>query len=206
MEYYTDSPKNARIENGRLVITAIKDDDGHQFTSARMNTKGKFSWLYGRIEASIKVPRGKGFDGSFWMMPEDSVYGVWAASGEIDICEILGKDTTTAHGTLEYGGQSPKNVHSGSDYTLPSGDFSQEFHLVSLEWEKGVMRWYVDNKLYQTQTRWHTNAAPFPAPFDKNFHIILNLSVGGKWPGAPDNNTRFPQSMEIEYVRVYQPQ
>ncbi len=210
MEYYTDLPANAHVENGHLLITAIQDGtdaDGrkHKFTSARMTTKGKFNWKYGRFEARIKVPTGRGVWPAFWMMPEDSVYGGWASSGEIDIMEEVGDKPATVFGTIHYGDKWPGNTHTGDKYTLPSGILADDWHVYALEWEPGVLRWYFDGNLYETQTSWYTKAAPFPAPFDQNFFIILNFAVGGAWPGRPSPDTPFPQTMDVDYVRVYQP-
>ena len=208
LQYYTDSPKNAHVADGNLYITAIKEDyKGKHYTSARMTTHGKFSVLYGRIEARIKFPTGKGFWPAFWMMPEDSTYGGWARSGEIDIAEVIGDKPSTLFGTIHYGDKWPKNTHTGDKIMLSNGDFGSDFHVIAIEWEKGEMRWYLDDKLYQTQTKWYTaSGAPFPAPFDQKFHIILNVAVGGAWPGPPAKSTVFPQSMVVDYVRVYQPQ
>jgi beta-glucanase (GH16 family) len=210
-EYYTDKSENAHIEDGHLIITAIKDGtdaDGkkHKFTSARMNTKGKGFWKYGRFEARIKVPTGRGVWPAFWMMPEDSTYGGWASSGELDIMEEVGDKPSTAFGTIHYGDKWPHNVHTGDKYELPDAKLSDDWHIYSVEWENGVIRWYFDNNLYETQTQWYTKAAPFPAPFDQNFYIVLNFAVGGAWPGKPSPDTPFPQKMDVDYVRVYQPQ
>jgi len=211
LEYYTDKPENAHVENGHLFISAIKDGtdaDGrtHKFTSSRMTTKGKFSWEYGRFEARIKMPTGRGVWPAFWLMPEDSVYGGWASSGEIDIVEEVGHQPNTAYGTIHYGDKWPGNTHTGDKYILPSGNLCDDYHIYALEWEKGELRWYIDGELYQTQTKWYTKAAPFPAPFDQKFFIILNFAVGGAWPGNPSPDTSFPQSMDVDYVRVYQPE
>jgi beta-glucanase (GH16 family) len=211
MEYYTDKPENAHIENGHLLITAIKDGTDaegrpHKFTSARMTTKGKFSAEYGRFEARIKMPTGRGVWPAFWLMPEDSVYGGWASSGELDIVEEVGDKPNIAFGTIHYGDKWPRNVHSGDKFVLPSGILAADWHVYAVEWEEGVIRWYIDGILYQTQTKWYTKAAPFPAPFDQKFFIILNFAVGGAWPGRPSPDTPFPQSMDIDYVRVYQPE
>jgi|GEM_PF-1618408 len=211
LQYYTDRPGNAHVENGHLIITARKEDfrgpdnKSKHYTSARMNTKGKFSWKYGRFEARIKMPKGKGIWPAFWMMPQDSVYGGWARSGELDIVEVIGHQPNIAYGTLHYGDKWPHNTHTGDKFTLPSGDFSDDFHVFAVEWEEGVIRWYIDGQLYETQTKWYSNGGPFPAPFDQNFFIIFNLAVGGQWPGVPSAQTVFPQTMEVDYVRVYQP-
>jgi len=211
-EYYTARADNSRIEDGKLVIEARNDNyvpPGTVFplpyTSARMRTRNKGDWTYGRFELRAKLPKGKGIWPAIWMMPTDDFYGTWAASGEIDIMEYLGHETNKVYGTLHYGGQWPNNKSSGTSYVRPSGNFSDDFHVFRLEWEPGMMRWYVDNVLYQTQPppQWYTKV-PFPAPFDKRFHLILNVAVGGNWPGNPDASTQFPQRMEVDYVRVYQ--
>jgi beta-glucanase (GH16 family) len=211
LEYYTDRLHNARVEDGKLIITADKEeysgaDGARRYTSARLITKGHADWKYGRIEARIKMPKGQGLWPAFWMMPADNVYGGWARSGEIDIVEVIGSTPNTAYGTLHYGDSWPHNVHTGGKFVLPSGDFSDDFHVFAIEWEKGVIRWLIDGKVYQTQTQWSTVAASFPAPFDQNFFIVLNVAVGGAWPGPPSDATQFPQTMEVDYVRVYQAQ
>jgi len=210
LEYYSDSSKNAHIEDGMLHITAIKGDDGHKFTSVRMDTKGKFYWKYGRFEARIKMPQGKGCWPAFWLMPEDSKYGGWASSGELDIVEMVGGQMKEGDGdsinwgTIHYGDKWPHNVHTG-DHIVASDKLSADFHTYAVEWEPGIIRWYFDGNLYEEQVKWYTKAAPFPAPFDQNFYVILNFAVGGAWPGKPDDSTTFPQDMVIDYVRVYQP-
>ncbi len=210
-ESYSDSPKNSHIEDGMLHITAIKGDAGHAFTSARMTTKGKFYWKYGRFEARIKLPQGKGMWPAFWLMPEDSKYGGWASSGELDIMEMVGGPVqgmdgdSVTWGTIHYGDKWPKNVHTGDHLINPSGKLSDDFHTYAVEWEPGTIRWYFDDKLYEEQQKWYTKAGPFPAPFDQNFYIIFNLAVGGAWPGPPGDSTHFPQDMVVDYVRVYQP-
>lgn len=208
-QYYTDDPENAYIEKGCLVIKAIKDGvyqgKPHAFTSARMTTKGKGDWLYGRMEARIKLPgAGVGYWPAFWMMPTDSKYGTWALSGEIDIVEMVGHQPNIAYGTIHYGDKWPKNIHTGDQYHLASGNLGDAFHVYAVEWEPGTLRWYFDGKLYQTQKSWQTKSAPFPAPFDEKFFIILNLAIGGAWPKGPAKDTVFPASMVVDYVRVYQ--
>jgi beta-glucanase (GH16 family) len=203
LEYYTDSPKNAHIENGELVITAINDDGGHAFTSARMNTSRKFACRYGRIEAMIKVPRAQqGNWPAFWMMPQDAVYGDWPRSGEIDIMEVVDR-SDELYGTCHYFGQRG-HVHSGVRAIYPGHDFSEDYHLYAVEWDPREIRWYVDNHFYGCINTWYTASAAFPAPFNQKFFIILNFAVGGAWPKNPDATSRFPQSMHVKYVRVYQ--
>jgi beta-glucanase (GH16 family) len=205
LQYYTARPENSRVEGGRLHITARRENFGDRhYTSARLRTREKGDWTYGRFEIRARLPKGRGMWPAVWMLPTDNEYGRWAASGEIDIMELVGHEPATVHGTLHHGGSWPDNEHSGSSYTLPSGDFSQDFHVFALEWEPGEFRWYVDGVHYQTQTEWSTDGFPFPAPFDRRFHLLVNLAVGGRWPGDPDATTAFPQELVIDYVRVYQ--
>ncbi|UCF39405.1 MAG: glycoside hydrolase family 16 protein [Acidobacteriota bacterium] len=213
LEYYTARPENSRIEDGKLIIEARKEiyNDGHiarSYTSARMRTMNQGDWKFGRLEIRAKVPQGQGIWPAIWMLPTDNVYGTWAASGEIDIMELVGHEPNKVHGTLHYGGEWPRHLSSGGSYTLPSGTFSDDFHVFVLEWEEREMRWYVDDIHFLTQNSWHSNSAntpaPFPAPFDQRFHLLLNVAVGGNWPGIPDSTTVFPQKMEVDYVRVYQ--
>ncbi len=197
--------ENAVTANGILTITARREAvGGKPYTSARLRTSGKGDWTYARVEARARLPQGQGMWPALWMLPTDNVYGGWAASGEIDIMELLGHEPATVHGTLHYGGAWPNNVSSGESFTLPFGTFADDFHVFSLEWEEGVIRWFVDGALYQTQTHWSTSGFSFPAPFDRRFHLLLNLAVGGNWPGDPDATTEFPQHFEIDWVRVYQ--
>jgi len=208
LQYYTDRELNSLIYDDKLVIRALKEtytgpDGTREYTSARLRTKNKGDWKYGRFEIRAKLPYGQGLWPAIWMLPTDWVYGGWAASGEIDIMELLGHEPQKVYGTLHYGGEYPNNVQTGESYQLTSGSFASAYHIFTLEWEENAMRWYVDGLLYATQTNWYTNNAPYPAPFNQRFHMILNVAVGGNWPGDPDNSTRFPQSMLVDYVRVY---
>ena len=199
-------PNSAQLENGNLVITAREEvSNGKNYTSARLNTRDRFAFRFGRIEARIRLPGGQGIWPAFWLLPQDDVYGTWAASGEIDIMEAINLGASggnTVHGTLHYGGQWPNNVSSGSGYEVAT-DATTDFHVYALEWDASEMRWYVDDVLYAMQNNWSTTAAPFPAPFDERFYILLNVAVGGNWPGAPDAGTAFPVTMEVDYVRVF---
>lgn len=206
LQFYTDRPENARIEGGALVIEARAERHmGRLYTSARLRTLAKGDWAYGRIVARARLPQGQGIWPAIWMLPTDNVYGSWAASGEIDIMELVGHEPDTVHGTLHYGDRWPNNVHSGDSFRLAGGAiFADDWHTFRLDWEPGEFRWYVDDELYQTQTRWHTASADFPAPFDQRFHLVLNLAVGGNWPGPPDETTVFPQTMQVDFIRVFQ--
>ena len=204
-QYYKQ--ENAAVSDGFLTITARKENaGGKNYTSARIRTKGKGDWKYGRIEIRAKMPIGQGLWPALWMLPTDNVYGGWAASGEIDIVEYLGQEPNIVHGTLHFGGEWPNNKYKGKAFTLSTGSFHDDFHDFALEWEEGEIRWYVDGELYQTQGEgdWWSSGGEFPAPFDQRFHLIFNLAVGGAWAGYPDDSTVFPQELVVDYVRVYQ--
>ncbi len=204
LQYYTARPENIQVSQGTLKIIARREIyQSASYTSARLRTINRGDWKYGRFEFRAKLPQGKGIWPAFWMLPTDNVYGGWAASGEIDIMELVGHEPHRVHGTLHYGGAWPNNVYTGMSYALRQGKFSDDFHNFALEWEDGEMRWYVDGVMYLRQTWWYTTGHPFPAPFDQRFHILVNLAVGGRWPGSPDASTVFPQVLEVDYVRVY---
>ncbi|MCG8671880.1 MAG: glycoside hydrolase family 16 protein, partial [Pseudomonadales bacterium] len=211
LQYYTDRQANSWVENGFLNIRALQEqftgpDGTRQYTSARLRTLNKGDWKYGRIVVRAKLPEGRGLWPAIWMLPTDWMYGGWASSGEIDIMEAVNLKTPnngTVHGTLHYGGEWPRNVHTGDSFT-PNQNPADSFHDYEIQWEEGEIRWYVDGQHFQTQTDWHSEKAPYPAPFDQRFHLLLNVAVGGNWPGNPNNSTRFPQTMQVDYVRVYQ--
>ena len=209
LQYYTDLKENSFIKNGCLIVQAKEErftgsEGTREYTSARMTTDKKCVWRYGRFEIRAKLPFGKGIWPAIWMLPSDAVYGGWAASGEIDIMECLGQESNKVYGTIHFGDKWPNNQHSGSFFILPKGDFSTDFHTFCLEWEETAMHWYIDDSLYLTQHKWHTKSASYPAPFDQPFYLILNVAIGGNWPGNPVNETKFPQKMIIDYIRVYQ--
>jgi beta-glucanase (GH16 family) len=211
LEYYTNSTANAFHNGfGSLVIKAVKLDPPLtltcwygpcQYTSARMITKQKFEGKYGRIEARLKIPRGQGLWPAFWMLGGDIDSVGWPACGEIDIMENIGREPGIVHGTIHGPGYSGGNG-IGAQFPLPGGGaFADGFHVYALEWSNGRISWYVDGTLYQTRT-----PANIPGGtqwvFDHPFFIILNVAVGGGWPGNPDGTTAFPQEMLIDYVRV----
>jgi beta-glucanase (GH16 family) len=207
LQYYVTN--NARVQDGLLFIEARKGsytgpEGTRAFTSSRLRTKGHGDWKYGRFEIRAKLPTGQGYWPAIWMLPTDNVYGGWPHSGEIDIMELVGHKPNVIHGTLHYADQDRNHAYHGTNTTLAVGTFANAFHVFSLDWEPGAMHWYVDNQLYQTQTNWTSGTNSFPAPFDQRFHLILNLAVGGNWPGNPDEETVFPQAMIVDYVRVYE--
>lgn len=201
LQYYTPRDTNVYIENGKLIIRALKEEfEGRSYTSGKLTTKGLADWKYGRLEASIKMAEGRGMWPAFWMMPSESKYGGWPNSGEIDIVELIGHDTNTVYGTLHYG--PPWNYTNGM-YSLEEGYFSDTAHRYSIEWAPDSIKWYVNDERYSIKTKDSLRRPEQWRAFQERFYIILNLAVGGNWPGDPDENTRFPQTMEIDYVRVY---
>lgn len=199
-------PDSARTSDGLLIITARRPEQGDRdYTSARINTRDRFAFRYGRIEARIRLPGGQGLWPAFWLLPQEDSYGTWAASGEIDVIEAInlgGSGGNSVLGTIHYGGMSPNNVFSSNEYLVP-GSATAEFHAYAVEWDPGEIRWYVDDVLYAVENYWFSETADYPAPFDRPFYVIFNVAVGGNLPGDPDSGTRFPVSMEVDYVRVY---
>jgi hypothetical protein len=209
IQSYTARPDNSYVQDGDLVIVALNElYHGNEFTSCRIRTSGKADFKYGRIEARIKLPTGGGMWPAFWMMPTHAVYGGWAASGEIDILEANNVPTWIA-GNLHFGGEWPLNTSIGSTKYYGGGgvDFSLDYHVYALEWETNEFRWYCDGNLYKTETSWWSSGGAYPAPFNQEFYIILNIAVGGDYTGCTEPScitATFPQEMRIDYVRVYQ--
>lgn len=209
LQFYTDRSENVRVEGGHLILEARADDYNgmgttREYSSGSIRSKHRGDWKFGRIAVRARLPRGQGLWPAIWMLPTAERYGGWAASGEIDIMEFRGQEPDKVLGTLHYGGEWPKNQHSGGEFKLATGTFADGFHEFAIEWEEGEIRWYVDGKLYQTQGKWRSSKGAFPAPFDQPFHLILNLAVGGRFVGNPDATTRFPAQMQVDWVRVYQ--
>lgn len=244
---YTDRPVNSWVDNGVLTIKAQRENftgpaevEGDMsntatlpYTSARLRSKNKGDWTYGRFEIRAKLPSGQGTWPAIWMLPTDYVYGAWAASGEIDIMEAVNLKVSSdeagvpantperrTYGTLHYGGVWPGNVSSGAPYKLPEAvNPADGFHEYALEWEKGEIRWYVDGVHFATQrdSGWYnqykneeglTVNGEEDAPFNQRFHMLLNLAVGGAWAGNVNekgiDESVFPQTMQVDYVRVYE--
>ena len=206
LQYYTSRPTNVYVAGGLLHIVARREVpkyNGFDYTSAKLKTQGLFSKKYGRFEFRARLPQGQGYWPALWMMPRDSAYGGWAASGEIDVMENRGSTPTITGGTIHYGGSWPNNVYSGAEYVFPGGGVATDFHTYMLDWGTNYMKWYVDGVLYQTQTSWYSAGNPYPAPFDQPFYLIMNLAVGGNYGGNPDGTTVFPGEVQVDYVRVY---
>ncbi len=209
LETYTNRRANVEIEKGNLVIAARKETfagrDGiaREFTSARLKTEGKFAQSYGRVEARIKIPRGQGIWPAFWMLGDDFSTAGWPKCGEIDIMENIGREPGIIHGSLHGPSDAAKTSDLTSSFSLPTGqNFADAFHVYAIEWEPDTIRFYVDSSNYATFTK-----AQLPQGgrwvFDHPFFIILNVAVGGAWPGSPDASTQFPQKMLVDYVRVF---
>lgn len=236
---YTKSGRNAGIEDGKLVITARHErttgpalplaqrwqaaqrdvQATRDFSSARLTTRGKASWRYGKIEVRAKLPQGQGTWPAIWMLPEKTSYGPWAASGEIDILEAVnlgvlcakcpGGRESTILGTLHFGGKWPRNKFASTEIAYPG--VLDGFHTYTTEWYPDRIIWRVDGKVFATRTasEWSTTGSASPgAPFDRPFHLILNLAIGGKLPeGRGLGGVRldgYPKRMEIDWVRVWQ--
>jgi beta-glucanase (GH16 family) len=209
LEYYTSRTNNAVIQGGNLVIQANQESyGGYNYTSARMKTQGLWSWTYGRIEARIKIPKGQGIWPAFWMLGANINSVGWPTCGEIDIMENIGKtsDQGTEHGTI-HGPQGGGDYNGGSGvggtYTLPGGaKLSDDFHIYAIEWTTNQIKWFLDTNVFFTAT-----PASLPGGgtwvFTAPQFIILNVAVGGQWPGNPDGTTVFPQQMLVDYVHVY---
>ncbi|SDS23776.1 Beta-glucanase, GH16 family [Formosa sp. Hel1_31_208] len=212
LQYYTDRPENANVENGVLVITADEESFmGSNYTSARITTQGLFEQQYGRFEARIRLPVGKGIWPAFWLLGNDCDENPWPQCGEIDIMEYLGNAPTVVLGSVHGPGYNAGDSIS-REYTLENDRFDEGFHIFGIEWGPNYINYYVDGDLYQTITPETTadEAITFNAPdnagewvFNRPFYIIINMAVGGSLPGAPNAETEFPQSMYVDYVRVY---
>ena len=211
LQAYIDAPETIYVKDGNLVLKPVekKNQDGTvSYFSGRVNTQHKHDFQYGIFEARIKVPEGRGFLPAFWMMPaEEERYGQWPRCGEIDIMEVLGHDTAKTYGTIHYG--NPHRQSQGS-FALPEGSFSAEYHNFAVQWEPGRINWYLDGALFFTESQWYSvtegrGQVPYPAPFDQPFYIILNLAVGGDWPGSPHETTDMDRAaLWVDWVKVYQ--
>ncbi|MDI6103069.1 family 16 glycosylhydrolase [Actinoplanes sp. NEAU-A12] len=206
-QYYTNSTNNVRLDGqGHLAITARKENPANyqcwygscQYTSGRILTSGKFTQRYGRFEAGIKVPKGQGIWPAFWMLG-DNLGGVgWPQSGEIDIMENVGKEPNKLYGTVHGPGYSGGGAIGGSRALgAPLGD---AFHAYAVDWSPNQIVWYLDGVEYFRVTPAALGGRQWV--FDHPFYMILNVAVGGNWPGSPDASTSFPQTMLVDYVRV----
>ena len=226
LQYYTDSPTNATVKDGLLTIRAVREVmHGCGYTSARLMTRRRdgtplFTKQYGRIEIRARVPWGKGLWPALWMLPQDDAYGGWAASGEIDLMEIVGDKPHEVLNSIHFGSPGSEgralitHVHP-----LPGGSTVADWHTYAVEWEPGEIRFYVDDVHTRTYDHWWSCSVvkdgqgviarrkadlnPWPAPFDQPFYLVMNVAVGGNFPGVPSPQTQFPAEMVVDHVRVY---
>lgn len=225
LQYYTREPANVFVRDSLLHIRAIKESlHGCGYTSARIKTRARdgsplFTQRYGKFEIRARVPHGKGLWPAIWMLPQDDRYGGWAASGEIDIMEIVGTRPTEYLSSVHFGSTFPRRELVTHVHALPGGSTVGDFHVYGLEWEPHEIRWSVDGVTWARQSFWWScsklrgnrgvrpaSAAdlnPWPAPFDQPFYLLMNVAVGGNFPGAPDAATNFPAELVVDYVRVY---
>lgn len=215
LEYYIAFPQNHFLQNSNLTIRAVKGAFlNQQWTSAKLTTKGLFDFQTGYVEFRAKIPNGQGAWPALWAMPKDMIYGAWPTSGEIDIMEILGGDPGKLYATLHYGKPWPNQQQIGGVSTAtPGTDYSQDFHIYAVDWQTDHMDFYIDGAKYftvnATDATWGTgvqgaasSTAPNGWPFNQPFYLIMNLAVGGAWPGAPDPKySSF--DFVIDYARVY---
>ncbi len=202
LEWYTDKPDNQFLTNGYLVIEArLESMAGKNYTSTRMKTQGKRSFLYGRIDIRAKLPVGQGVWPALWMLGEDITTAGWPACGEIDIMEYLGHETNKVYGTGHWGPVWTDHRYKGGEITSTGQDFSQEFHVFSVIWKENEITWLMNDQPYFTLSTTDTGVDGWP--FDKPQFFLFNVAVGGNWPGNPDGNTVFPQRMIVDYVRVF---
>ncbi len=205
-QYYTeDRIENAEVSDGYLTITAVKEEyEGNAFTSARLVTKNKGDWLYGRVEVKADLPEGRGIWPAIWMLPTNSEYGTWPASGEIDIMEYVGHQPDIIHGTVHTDAfNHNENTEVGETISVP--DCEETFHVYALEWDRNTIDVFVDSTKYFTFEK-EEGWGYAEWPFDKEFHLLLNIAVGGEWGGREGiDSTIFPQEMLIDYVRVFKP-
>lgn len=202
LQYYSDSHQNIRVTDGKLIITAIKDSiHNSAYSSAKLITKGTGDWQYGRIEVSAKLPKGVGTWPAIWMLPSENKYGGWPGSGEIDIMEHVGYNQGMIYGTVHTNSFNHMIGTQKGDSIIVA-DASEKFHEYAIEWKENKIEWFIDGKQYHTFENTGINTDDWP--FDHPFHLILNVAVGGTWGGSRGiDESIWPQSMEIDYVRVY---
>lgn len=202
LQYYTGNTGNVSIQDGNLVIKAVKEDkEGFKYTSARIKTQGKFQFKYGKIEMRARLPYGKGIWPAFWMLGHDIGSIGWPKCGEVDIMEFIGRLPDQIHGTL-HGPEYNGSMGLTKSVTVKD-DLHDTCHTYSVEWDEDGIRWYFDGEEYHKILK-DNLPSTYSWPYDKDFFILVNLAVGGNWPQNPDDTTVFPQTYTIDYIRVYQ--
>jgi len=225
LQYYTQDSGNVSVKDSLLTIRALKEPM-HRcgYTSARIKTrtrdgKALFEKQYGRFEFRAKVPSGKGLWPALWLLPQHDRYGGWAASGEIDVMEIVGEKPHQQLGSIHFGSGFPARELVTHVHDLPNGSTVNDWHVYAVEWEPGEIRWETDGIVWATQNFWWSSSKlkdgqgvpakrasdvnPWPAPFDQPFYLVMNVAVGGNFPGVPNPETVFPAELVVDYVRVY---
>jgi len=204
LQNYTNRTDNTQVVGGVLQIIAKEENyGGNAYTSSRIRSINKGDFTYGKMEARIKVPSGQGIWPAFWMMPTNNTYGIWPSSGEIDIMESLGHQTNITYGTAHYGNAwNDKGASSGS-FTNAT-PYSDGFHTYGVEWGPTQIKWFIDGFNFHTMDDTDADFNTYNWAFNHDFHFILNVAVGGNWPGSPDGTTIFPAMMEVDWVRAYQ--
>ena len=210
LEYYTNDSANSFVQDSMLHIRAKFEPSGigdannlRYFSSARLRTAGKGDWKYGRIDVRAKLALGQGIWPAIWMLPTDWIYGGWPGSGEIDIMEHVGHDEGRVHVSVHTESYNHK-IGTQRTKTIMLSDVKDSFHIYSIEWYEDRIDFFIDDTKYFTFANDNNNDYK-TWPFNQRFHLLINVAVGGDWPGAPDNTTVFPQEMNIDYVRVYIP-
>lgn len=203
LEYYTGRSQNVFVSQGNLIIEARAESlNGFNYTSTRMITKNLRTFKFGRIDIRAKMPKGRGIWPALWMLGNNIDAVGWPACGEMDILELLGHEPNKIYGTMHWGTSVATHGSKGSNFTLSSGSFDQQFHVYSLVWQQNDIRVLIDDQEYVHVTSADVTGSPYP--FNNDFFFIFNIAVGGSWPGAPDGTTNFPQRMVVDYVRVFQ--
>lgn len=202
LENYTDRKQNSFVSNGNLIIEARAETySSSQYTSARMITKNKKIFKYGRVDIRAKLPKTKGIWPALWMLGNNIDAVGWPACGEIDIMELIGQEPSKMYTTLHYGSSVATHASYGTNYSLTGEGFDEKFHVFSIEWQQDTIKMYVDdNQVFAC----NKSVVGVPYPFNDDFFFIFNIAVGGNWPGSPDGSTIFPQRMFVDYIRVFQ--
>lgn len=225
LQYYTGDEENVQLRDSCVFIRAVKAPlHGCGYTSARLKTKARdgrvlFGKRYGRIEVRARVPWGKGLWPAIWMLPVNDTYGGWAASGEIDLMEIVGEEPREVLNSLHFGSSYPRRSLITTTHRLPERSLVSDWHTYAVEWEPGEVRFFVDAVQTCTYRHWwscsrledgqgveaasEADLNPWPAPFDQPFYLLMNVAVGGNFPGHPNDQTRFPAELVVDWVRVY---
>lgn len=201
LQLYTSNSDNSYVHEGNLLIVA--KDEGPMYTSARMKSIDLQEFQYGRIDVRAVLPKGQGIWPAIWMLGANFPTAGWPACGEIDIMELIGSAPNYVHGTVHFGNDYSQHQHTGQGTGIPFGQtFSDEFHVFSIDWNESGITWLLDDQPFYSINQNVTG--PQNYPFDNPFFFILNIAVGGQWPGYPDETTEFPQYMAVDYVRVFQ--